>query len=150
MESSTRHAERELVFAIFSGFYPKFMFDQIAHADVVAVLAKTAMAVFNDDSMHKLKAHSEFLAMRLGRGVPFEQGAEALWDKVAAVEAMRYPIVSGMDGEALMHGAKEGGALRLHLREPRLRASDQGLHTLHLRLRVDVRSVPGCSHEARH
>lgn len=46
--------------------------------------------------------------MRLGRGLPFEEGAEAsLWDKQAAVEAMRYPIVSGLTGEELMVRIKE-------------------------------------------
>jgi hypothetical protein len=45
--------------------------------------------------------------MRLKRGTPFEQGVEALWDKVEDLEAMRFPVLGALEGNDLEIRKKE-------------------------------------------
>jgi hypothetical protein len=88
MESRQRQAQRELFFELLKMIYHEWMLKGVAYGDVAAAMSKTAATLYNDDPMHKASSMQELYNMRLKRGMPFEQGVEALWDKVEDLEAI--------------------------------------------------------------
>jgi hypothetical protein len=83
------------------------MLKGVAYGDVAAAMSKTAATLYNDDPMHKASSVQELYNMRLKRGTPFEQGVEALWDKVEDLEAMRCPVLGALEGNDLEIRKKE-------------------------------------------
>jgi hypothetical protein len=101
LESRQRQAQRELFFELLKTIYPEWMLKGVAYGDVAAAMSKTAATLYNDDPMHKASSVQELYNMRLKRGTPFEQGVEALWDKVEDLEAMRCPVLGALKGNDL-------------------------------------------------
>jgi hypothetical protein len=95
-ECPSREAERELAFELLVAYYPKYVFDDIAHGDVATAMGKSAAAVCNDDPVHKSNMQIEMQNIRLGIDVPFEQGIRLLWAKVENVEAMTVMVITGL------------------------------------------------------
>ena len=97
-ESPNRLGERELVYELLAAVYPKHMLEGVAHGDVVTAMAKTAAAVHNDDPLRKNRLRLELSSLRLTRGLPFEEGARALWEMVDDLEAMGVPVLGDLEG----------------------------------------------------
>jgi hypothetical protein len=106
-ESLSRQGERELVFELLVAVYSKHMFEGVAHGDVGTAMAKTAAAVHNDDPLRKNRMKTELDNMRLPSGLPFEEGARLLWEKVEDLEALGVPILGDLKGYDLEKLKKE-------------------------------------------
>jgi hypothetical protein len=106
-ESPNRLGERELVYELLAAVYPKHMLEGVAHGDVGTAMAKTAAAVHNDDPLRKNRLRLELSSLRLTRGLPFEEGARALWEMVDDLEAMGVPVLGDLEGPGLDKLKKE-------------------------------------------
>jgi hypothetical protein len=74
------------------------MLEGVAHGDVGTAMAKTAAAVHNDDPLRKNRLRLELSSLRLTRGLPFEEGARALWEMEDDLEAMGVPVLGDLEG----------------------------------------------------
>jgi hypothetical protein len=83
------------------------MLEGVAHGDVVTAMAKTAAAVHNDDPLRKNHLRLELSSLWLTRGLPFEEGACALWEMVDDLEAMGVPVLGDLEGPGLDKLKKE-------------------------------------------
>ena len=55
---------------------------------MATTLDKTAVALYNEDPVHKFNAQPHSSAVRLPHHVPFQMGIKSLWETVEDVKAM--------------------------------------------------------------